>query len=144
MRGIFCREYSKIEFKLPASGALTKKRSTLLLVRPSNNPHLKGIPNIRFSDSTLERRSLLPSLHLSYSAVVIKLIVEMTVIWLKYDDGELTKVDIEIRTDTDFYDVKKALKLEAPNRFGGLDAAAITVKNPRTQLPINSDELLVD
>ena len=61
-------------------------------VRPSNNPHLKGIPNIRFSDSTLERRSLLPSLHLSYSAVVIKLIVEMTVIWLKYDDGELTKL----------------------------------------------------
>ena len=84
----------------------------------------------------------MPSLHLSYSAVVINLIVGMTVIWLKYDNGELTKVDIEIRTDTDFYDVKKALKLEAPNRFGGLDAAAITVKNPRTQLPINSDELL--
>ena len=62
----------------------------------------------------------------------------MSVVWCVVDNLEV-KVFIENATDqTDFDDVKVALKSEWPNRFIGVDKPEIVIRHPISQSAISS------
>ena len=62
----------------------------------------------------------------------------MSVVWCVVDNVEV-KVFIENATDqTDFDDVKEALKLKWPDKFIGIGAPGIVIRHPITQSVISS------
>ena len=62
----------------------------------------------------------------------------MSVVWCVVDNVEV-KVFIENATDqTDFDDVKEALKLKWPDKFIGIGAPGIVIRHPITQSAISS------
>ena len=62
----------------------------------------------------------------------------MSVVWCVVDNVEV-KVFIENATDqTDFDDVKGALKSGWPNRFIGVDKPEVVIRHPITQSVISS------